>query len=147
MPWNVPETQLIVHPASPSVTFGILPLHKRKGILWLPGAFRGAFQKNDTCFPLFCCVCDLWASVILVRRNGCRGGSQGTPRCSWTSLPKNYTLKMILGRARAQLLKLLNGRSQTQIETLFHSHESADIATLTKWALSQRRRRTASWDL
>ena len=38
---------------------GALPLHKRNGILLPPGAFRGAFQKNDACFPLFCCVCDL----------------------------------------------------------------------------------------
>ena len=38
---------------------GVLPLHKRRGILSPPGAFRWAFKKNDTCFPLFCCVCDL----------------------------------------------------------------------------------------
>ena len=31
---------------------GVLPLHERKGILLPPGAFRGAFQENDTCFPL-----------------------------------------------------------------------------------------------
>ena len=67
------------HLASPSVTFGVsifcrvpgtLPLHKRKGILLPPGAFRGAFQKNDTCFPLFCCVCDLWTSVPFARVHG-----------------------------------------------------------------------------
>ena len=39
--------------------FWVLPLHKRKEFCHLQGAFRGAFQKNDTCFPLFCCVCDL----------------------------------------------------------------------------------------
>ena len=37
---------------------GVLPLRQRKGSLSPPEAFRGAFQKNDTCFPLFCCVCD-----------------------------------------------------------------------------------------
>ena len=42
---------------------GVLPLHKRRGILLPPGAFRKAFQGNDTCFPLFCCVCDLGTSV------------------------------------------------------------------------------------
>ena len=28
------------------------------------------FQENDTCFPLLCCVCDLWTSVILPRVQG-----------------------------------------------------------------------------
>ena len=46
------------------------PLNKRRGILSPSGAFRGAFQKDHTCFPLFCCVCDLWTSVILVRVQG-----------------------------------------------------------------------------
>ena len=32
---------------------GVLPLPKRRGILLPPGAFRGAFQENDTCFPVF----------------------------------------------------------------------------------------------
>ena len=49
---------------------GALPLHKRRGILLPRGAFRGAFQKNDTCFPLFCCVCDLWTSVAFARVQG-----------------------------------------------------------------------------
>ena len=33
---------------------------KEEAFLWPPRAFRGAFQENDTCFPLFCCVYDLW---------------------------------------------------------------------------------------
>ena len=42
---------------------GVLPLHKRRGILLPPGASQGACQENDTCFPLFCCVCNLGTSV------------------------------------------------------------------------------------
>ena len=64
--------------ASPSVTCvaSALPLYKRRGILLVPGAFWGAFQKNDTCFPLSCCVCDLWRSVFLVRMGG---GARNSP--------------------------------------------------------------------
>ena len=60
---------------------GALPLHKRRGILLRPGAFQGAFQENDTCFPLFCCVCNL------------RGGSQETPQCSQNTQTKNDTFE------------------------------------------------------
>ena len=69
-------------------------LNKRKGILLPPEAFRGAFQKNDTCFPLFCCVCKCHF------RTRTWGGSQGTPWCSRNTQTKNDTLKMTLGRAR-----------------------------------------------
>ena len=64
-------------PASPGATFFVSffsvpwlrPLHKRRGILLPPGALRVALQKWHL-FPLFCCVCDLWTSVILARVQG-----------------------------------------------------------------------------
>ena len=96
-----------VGPASPSVTFGVsffcwvpgvLPLHKRRGILLRPGAFQGAFQENDTCFPLFCCVCDLGTSVTFAWVQG--EVPRELPSAREIPKQKNDTLKMRLGRAR-----------------------------------------------
>ena len=83
---------------------GVLPLHKRRGILSPPVAFRGAFQKNDTCFPLFCCVCDLWTSVTFARVQGEvpreLPGAREIPSDTKLLLTKNYFEIIIFGKLR-----------------------------------------------